>query len=147
MYLDIGTHSIVHCTLFHWWDLHYSMCLWLCFHPQRSNSQCSGTRYTTMTTSPVRRCSTCVHAFTTSFCSISVHVYSFDMYTYDMQCVHVHVHVDGPFTFQVSIFPSGVIHFVYREVSYSQPIYMYIQLLSYNMHLRTEHAQLQMQNV
>ena len=38
------------------------------------------------------------------------------MYIHNMISL-MYVHVDGPFTFQVSIFPSGEIYFVYKEVS------------------------------
>ena len=41
-----------------------------------------------------------------------------DRYTVQWDEVHNHDHVDaGPFTFQVSLFPNGTIHFVYRNVS------------------------------
>ena len=38
------------------------------------------------------------------------------MYIHNMISL-MHIHVDGLFIFQVSIFPSGEIHFVYKEVS------------------------------
>jgi hypothetical protein len=40
-----------------------------------------------------------------------------ERFTVQWDQVHNHDHVeDGPFTFQVSIFPSGEIHFVYQEI-------------------------------
>jgi len=40
-----------------------------------------------------------------------------NVFTVQWDGVHNHDHLEaGPFTFQVSLFPSGVIHFVYREI-------------------------------
>ncbi len=47
----------------------------------------------------------------------STHTHTGDRFTVQWNQVHNHDHVnDGPFTFQVSLFQDGSIHFVYREV-------------------------------
>ncbi|CAI8016171.1 Plexin domain-containing protein 1, partial [Geodia barretti] len=56
-----------------------------------------------------------------------------ERFTVQWDKIHNHAHLDdGPFTFQVSIFPTGVIHFVYQEdnnISYHALLYQQIPLL------------------